>query len=430
MARLLTWRDEYKQKLVSPAGAVRAVQSGQRVLLGSCCSEPQTIVEALVADKDRLEQVELITTIMGSKAAYAAPEMEGHFRVVSFRPDASVREATRAGRIDYLPCLLSETPRLFTEGYLPVDVALVQISPPDDRGYSSFGTSIEYTKPAAEKARVIVAEVNQQMPRTLGDTFIHVSRLSYIVESDRPLLQVPPVPIGPAERAIGELVSSLIADGATLQVGVGAIPDAVLAALSNRHDLGVHSGMLSEGMVELAESGVINGRRKALNPGVMVAAVLIGTDRLYRFVHDNPQVELYPASYTHDILTLSQMENLVAINSALQIDLWGQVNAEVVGGVQIGSVGGQVDFVRGASRAPGGKSIIALLSTAGNGKYSRIVPRLEPGAPVTTSRNEVQCVVTEYGIADLRGKTLSQRARALAAIAHPDFRSELQKAVT
>lgn len=428
MARLLTWRDEYKQKLASPAEAVKAVQSGHRVLLGSCCSEPQTLVEALLADKDRLEQVELVTTILGSKGEYAAPEMEGHFRVVTFRPDMSVREATRAGRLDYLPCLLSEAPRLFTEGCLPVDVAMVQLSPPDDRGYCSFGLSIDYTKPAAEKARVIVAEVNRQMPRTLGDTFIHISRLDRIVESDRPLLQVPPAPIGPAERAIGELVASLIPDGATLQVGVGAIPDAVLASLSSRHDLGVHSGMLSEGMVELAEAGVINGRRKALNPGVMVAAVVLGTERLYRFTHNNPAVELYPASYTHDILTLGQMENLVSINSALQIDLWGQVNAEMVGGLQLGSVGGQVDFVRGASRAPGGKSVIALLSTAGNGKYSRIVPRLEPGAPVTTSRNEVHYVVTEYGIADLRGKTLSQRARALAAIAHPDFRGELEGA--
>ena len=427
MARLLTWRDEYKQKVVSPTEAVKAVQSGQRVLLSSSCSEPQTLVEALLAGKDRLEQVELITTVLGSKGEYAAPEMEGHFRVVTFRPDMSVREATRAGRIDYLPCLLSEVPRLFTEGHLPVDVALVQLSPPDDRGYCSFGLSIDYTKPAAETARVRVAEINRQMPRTFGDTFIHVSRLDYIVESDRPLLQMPPAPIGPAEQAIGELVASLVPDGATLQVGIGAIPDAVLAALSSRRDLGVHSGMLSEGMVELAESGVINGRRKRLNRGVMVAAVLIGTDRLYRFAHDNPVVELYPASYTHDILTLGQMDNLVAINSALQVDIWGQVNAEMVGGVQLSGVGGQVDFVRGASRAPGGKSVIALLSTAGNGKYSRIVPRLEPGAPVTTTRAEMHYVVTEYGIADLRGKTLSQRARALASIAHPDFRQELLK---
>lgn len=428
MARFLTWRDEYKQKLVSPAEAVKAVKSGHRVLLGSSCSEPQTLVEALLADKGRLEQVELITTILGTKGEYAAPEMEGHFKVVSFRPDMSVREATRAGRVDYLPCLLSEAPRLFTDGLLPVDVALVQLSPPDDRGYCSFGLSIDYTKPAAETARVVVAEINRQMPRTLGETFIHVSRLDCIVESDRRLLQIQPAPIGPAERAIGELVAGLIPDGATLQVGVGAIPDAVLAALSSRWDLGIHSGMLSEGMVDLAQAGVINGRRKSLNRGVMVAAVLIGTDRLYRFAHDNPEVELYPASYTHDILTLSRLENLVSINSALQIDIWGQINAEMVGGVQISGVGGQVDFVRGASRAPGGKSVIALLSTAGNGKYSRIVPHLEPGAPVTTTRAEAHYVATEYGIADLRGKTLRQRAQALANIAHPDFRRELERA--
>jgi 4-hydroxybutyrate CoA-transferase len=424
----MTWRDEYQRRLVSPAEAVRAVRSGQRVLLGSSCSEPQTLVEALLADKDRLEEVELITTILGSKADYARPEMEGHFRVVTFRPDITVREATRAGRIHYLPCHLSEAPRLFTAGYLPIDVALVQLSPPDEQGYCSFGLSIDYTKPAAEAARVIVAEINQQMPRTLGDTFIHVSRLDYIVESDRPLLQVPPPPLGEAEQAIGHHVAGLIPHGATLQIGVGAIPDAILAALAGHRDLGIHSGMLSDGMVDLARQGIITGRRKTLNPGVMVAAVLLGTDKLYRFAHDNPMVELYPATYTHDIMTLGRLENLISINSALQVDLWGQVNAEVVGGTQLSGVGGQLDFVRGASRSPGGKSIIALLSTAGNGKYSRIVPRLEPGAPVTTTRSDIHYVVTEYGVADLRGKTLGQRARALAAIAHPNFRPELEQA--
>lgn len=428
MGRLLTWQDEYRRKLVSAAEAVKAVQSGQRVLLGSCCSEPETLIEALVADKDRLESVELFTTILGSKAQYASQPMEGHFRVVSFRPDMAVRDATRAGRIDYLPCLLSEAPRLFTGGYLPIDVAMVQLSPPDDKGYCSFGVSVDYTKPAAEVARVVVAEINKQAPRTLGETFIHISKLDYIVESDRPLIQVAPATIGPVERAIGEYVAELIPDGANLQVGVGAIPDAVLASLSGRKDLGVHSGMLSEGMIELAQSGVINGRRKPINPGVMVATCLIGTDRLYRFADNNPEVELYPSSYTHSALTLSRLENLIAINSALQVDLWGQVNAEMVGGVQMSGVGGQLDFVRGASFSPGGKSVIALLSTAGNGKHSRIVPCLEPGAPVTTSRAEVHYVATEYGLADLRGKTLRQRAQALAAIAHPNFREELERA--
>lgn len=428
MARLLTWRDEYKQRVVSPELAVKAVQSGQRVLLGSCCSEPETVIEALLADKDRLENVELITTILGSKAGYAAPSMEGHFRVVSFRPDMAVRDATRAGRIDYLPCLLSEAPRLFTDGYLPIDVALIQLSPPDEKGYCSFGVSVDYTKPATENARIVIAEINKQAPRTLGETFIHISKLNYIVESDRPLIQIAPASIGPAEKAIGELVAQLVPDGATLQVGVGAIPDAVLAALSDRKNLGVHSGMLSEGMIELAQSGVINGRRKSINPGAMVATCLIGTDRLYQFAHDNPEVELYPASYTHNAVTISRVENLIAINSALQVDLWGQVNAEMVGGVQMSGVGGQLDFVRGASLSPGGKSVIALLSTAGNGKHSRIVSSLEPGAPVTTSRAEVHYVATEYGIADLRGKTLRQRAQALAAIAHPNFREELERA--
>ncbi|MDP2660966.1 MAG: acetyl-CoA hydrolase/transferase C-terminal domain-containing protein [Dehalococcoidia bacterium] len=424
----MTWRDEYQRKLVSPAEAVKAVQSGHRVLLGSTCSEPQTLTEALLDDKDRLEQVELVTTILGSKAGYASPAMEGHFRVVTFRPDMSVRDATRAGRIHYLPCLLSEAPRLFSGGYLPVDVAMVQLSPPDDKGYCSFSLSIDYTQPAAEAARIVVAEINRQTPRTLGDTFIHISKLHYIIESDRAPIQVAPAPLGQPEKAIGEHVAGLIPDGATLQVGVGAIPDAVLASLSGRKDLGVHSGMLSEGMIDLARAGVINGRRKAINPGVMVATCLVGTDRLYQFANDNHQVELYPSSYTHSPLTLSRLDNLIAINSALQVDLWGQVNAEMVGGVQMSGVGGQLDFVRGASLAPGGKSVMALLSTAGNGRHSRIVSHLDPGAPVTTSRAEVHYVVTEYGLADLRGKTLRERAKALISIAHPSFRESLEKA--
>lgn len=419
------WQDQYRARKTTPQKAVQAVQSGHRVLLGTCCGEPQTLVEALIADRERLKQVELVTMLLGSRCEYSLPGMEGHFRLHTFRGERVVREAIRDGRADFVPCHLSEIPRLFTDGILPIDVALVQVSPPDSFGYCSFGISVDFTKPGAEEAGIIIAEVNDQMPRTLGDTFIHVSELDYIVETSRPLLILPPPNIGEVEQAIARYVAEMIPDGSTLQLGVGAIPDAILRFLTGKKDLGIHSGMLSDGIIDLVDAGIITNRCKNLNKGKMVVTVLMGTENLYRFADNNPFLEMYPVTYTHDILVLGELENLVSINSALQVDLTGQINAEVAGGFQISGVGGQMDFVRGAARSPGGKSIIAIPSTAGEGRYSRIVPRLEPEAAVTTTRSDVQYVVTEYGVAELRGKSLRQRGEALAAIAHPRFRDQL-----
>lgn len=421
----MSWQDEYRAKRVTAAQAVQVVQSGQRVALGTLAAEPQTLVEALIADRARLRAVELLVQLGGSRCPYAQPEMEQHFRVVAFLSSPFLRDAMRDGRADFIPTHLSEIPRLFYEGYLPLDVLMISVSPPDQNGYCSYGLSVDYLKAATDCAKVVVAEVNEQMPRTLGDSFVHISQLDYVVESARPPLTIPPAKLSAAEAAIGRHVASLIEDRATIQLGIGGIPNAVLAALSDRRDLGVHSGLIPEAIIDLMEAGVITGRYKTINRGKVVSTVALGSERLYRFMHDNAAIEMHPVSYTHNAEVLDRLTGFVSINSALQIDLTGQVNAETVGGAQLGGVGGQLDFIRAASRIPGGRSVIALPATAAGDTVSRIVPRLEEGASVTTPRHDVHFVATEYGLADLRGKTLRQRAEAMAAIAHPRFREML-----
>ncbi|MPM23414.1 Butanoate coenzyme A-transferase [bioreactor metagenome] len=306
-----------------------------------------------------------------------------------------------------------------------MDVALVQVSPPDQNGYCSLGVSVDYTKPALESAKTVIAQVNPQMPRTMGDSFVHVSQLDWIVEADVPLLQLKPPVIGAVERAIGEHCAGLIRDGDTLQLGIGAIPDAVLLFLKEKKDLGIHSEMFSDGVVELFEAGVITNRRKTLHPGKCVVTFLMGTRRLYDFVNDNPAVMMMPVDYVNDPYVIRQNDNLVSINSCLQVDLQGQVVSTSVGKREFSGVGGQVDFVRGANMSRGGRSIMAMPATAKGGAVSKIAAVIDEGASVTTSRHDVGYVVTEYGVAELRGKTLRQRARALIAIAHPDFRAAL-----
>lgn len=421
----MAWEEEYRAKRSTAEQAVQVVQSGQRVILGTLGSEPQTLVEALIADRARLREVELLAQLGGSRCPYAQPGMEQHFRVITVLSSAAMRDAMRAGHADFIPVHLSEIPRLFYEGYLPLDVAMIQVSPPDRNGYCSLGIAVDILKAAAECAKVVVAEVNERMPRALGDCFIHIADIDHVVETSRALIQVPPTKLGEAELAIGRHVAGLIEDRATIQLGIGSIPNAVLGALRDRRDLGVHSGLFSEGVMDLMEAGVVTGRYKPINRGKVVATDALGTERLYSFMHDNPAIEMHPASYTHNAAVLDRLVNFVAINSALQIDLTGQVNAETLGGAQIGGVGGQLDFVRAAARVPGGKSVIALLATAAGDTVSRIVPRLEEGAPVTTPRHDVHYVATEFGVVELRGKTLRQRAEALASIAHPKFREAL-----
>jgi len=425
------WQEHYKSNLTSADEAIlKGLRSGNHIVLQGGCGEPQTLVEALVRQRAHFEGLVLYTEILASPVDYVKPEMAGHVALHSFMmAGARTREAIRAGHADYIPCNLSEIARLFTDGYLPVDAALVQLSPPDRHGYCSLGVMADFTKPAAEIAQVIIAEINERMPRTHGNCFLHVSQLDYIVESSRPLLEVPSPPIGEVEKAIGQWVAELVPDGATIQFGIGAIPDASLHALTQKRELGVHSGMLTDSIVHLFEAGAITNQRKTFMPGRMVTTAIVGTaGGIYRFVDDNPLVELHPATLTHNILNLAKIDNFVSINSALQVDLSGQVNGETLGGIQMAGLGGQMDFVRGASLSKNGRSIIALPATAGGGKTSRIVAQLEAGSAVTTPRADVHYVVTEYGVAELRGKTVRQRAQALAAIAHPDFRAELRRA--
>lgn len=421
----MDWKEIYKSRLVSAAEAVKHIKSGDRVVFGHCICEPPALVEALIDNKDAYKDVEIVHMVAMGKGLYTQPGMEKHFRHNAIFVGGSTRQAVNDGRADYTPCFFSQVPRMFKEGYLPVDVLMTQVSPPDEHGYCSLGTSVDYTKPALECAKKVIVQVNDQMPRTMGDSFVHVSDIDFFVEESRPLVELVPPVITNTEKAIGENCAKLIEDGSTLQLGIGAIPDAVLLFLKDKKDLGIHSEMFSDGVVELVEAGVITNKKKSLHRGKMVVTFLMGTKRLYDFVNGNPSVEMYPVNYVNDPVVIMKNYKMVSINSCVQVDLMGQVASETIGYKQFSGVGGQVDFVRGASMAPGGKSIIAMLSTAADDKISRIVPLLDEGAAVTTSRNDVHYIVTEYGIADLRGKTLKDRAKALIAIAHPKFRDQL-----
>ena len=405
--------------------AVKAVRSGDRVWIHEGCATPEILVKALLKRGHELRNVEINHMLTLGEADYTRPEYEGHFRHNGLFLGANVRNAVAEGWADYTPIFLSEIEALFSSGALPLDVAFIQVSPPDEHGYVSLGVGIDCTLTAARSARCVIAEVNQQMPRTLGDTFLHISKISAIVETSHPLPELCSAPFSPLQHRIAENVASLVPNGATLQIGIGGIPDAVLSCLRDRRDLGIHSEMCSDGVIPLIEAGVITGERKTLHRGKVVAGFVLGTEKLFRFIHENPIFEFHPTSYTNDPFVISQNEKMVAINSAIQIDLTGQVCADSIGTRPYSGFGGQVDFVRGAARSKGGKPIIALPSTCKEGKISRIVPVLDPGAGVVTSRADVHYVVTEHGIAYLHGKTLRQRAEALIEIADPKFRDGL-----
>lgn len=418
------WREVYHHKIVTAQQALRSVQSGDRVVTGHACGEPQVLVEALVARAPELRNVEIVHMVAMGPAKYAQPGMEESFRHNALFVGGSTRKAVEEKRADYTPCFFSEIPRLFREKLLPVDVALIQVTPPDEEGFCSFGLSADYTVAAAECAKTVIAQINEKLPRT-GGANIHLDALNLIVEQAESLIELKPPVIGEIEKRIGENVAGLIPDGATLQLGIGAIPDAVLLFLKDKKDLGIHSEMFSDGVVVLAEAGVITNKKKTINAGKFMAAFLMGTRKLYDFIDNNPDVELHPVDYINDPYVIGQHENMMSINSALQVDLMGQVNAEMIGSRQFSGIGGQVDFVRGVSRSKQGKSIIALPATASSGKISRIACELDRGAAVSTSRNDVHHIVTEFGVANLRGKSLRERALALINIAHPDFRDAL-----
>lgn len=420
----MTWRTWYKEHLFTPAQAVQRIKSGQRVVVAHACGEPSIILDALVANAAQYENVEIIHMVAMGKAAYCQPQYDKNFHHNAFFLGGSTRAAAAEGRVDFTPVYFSEIPGLLREDLRP-NVTLLQCSPPDAHGYVSLGVSVDYTKPAAEASDLVIAQVNQNMPRTLGDSFLHVTQIGCLVEADTPVIELAPPKIGDVERAIGENVASLVRDGDTLQLGIGAIPDAVLLFLKEKNDLGIHTEMFSDGVVELVEAGVITNKAKTLHRGQSVATFLMGTRRLYDYVNNNPAVAMYPVDYVNDPYVIGQNDNLVSINSCVQVDIMGQVVSTSAGLRQISGVGGQVDFVRGANLSKGGRAIMAMPSTTGKGKISKIVPFLDQGSAVTTTRNEVNYVITEYGIAKLKGKSLRQRAEALIRIAHPDFRDEL-----
>jgi acetyl-CoA hydrolase len=421
----------YQSRITTADQAVTAIQSGMRVFMTGNCSVPQVLLAALVKRAPEFTTpVEIAQLFTIGSDDYVAPGLERYLRVNTLFTGANVRRAVNEGRADYTPCFLSEVPGLFRNGILPLDAALVHLSPPDEHGFCSLGIEVGLTKTPAESARMIIAEVNDRMPRTLGDSFIHVSRLTHVVPVSYPPLELHQGDGSEEERRIAQFCASLIEDGSTLQMGIGGVPDAVLTLLGDRRDLGIHSEMFSDGVIDLVERGVINGARKTLHPGKIIAGFLMGTRRLYDFVDNNPMVELHPTEYINDPFRIAQNDRMVAINSAIEVDLTGQVCADSIGTRIYSGVGGQVDFVYGASRSRGGKPIIALPSTANvDGQLvSRIVPMLKPGAGVVTTRSHVHYVVTEYGIADLYGKSIRQRIRALIDVAHPQFHEELEKA--
>jgi len=419
------WVDDYKKKLVTTEEAVSVIKSHQRVYISGNAATPYALLNALAKRKNELKDVELVHVLLLGEDPLSKPEMEGHFRHNSLFVGPADRKAINEGRADYVPIFLHQIPNLFYSGQMPLDAALLHLSPPDEHGFMSFGVEVLASKAAAEKADIVIAQVNEKMPRILGDSFIHVSRIHKIVEISEDLPELGKKPFTEVERKIGHHIADLIEDGSTLQLGIGGIPDAVLSALKGRKDLGIHTEMVSDGVMEAIEEGIITGAKKTFHPHKVILTFLLGSQKLYDYVDNNPVFEAHPTDYTNHPFNVSQNDNMVAINSALEVDITGQVCSDSIGTFIYSGFGGQVDFIRGAVHSKGGKPIIAFPSTAKGGEISRIVPLLKKGAGVVTTRADVMYVVTEYGVAYLHGKNLQERTRALINIAHPKFRTEL-----
>lgn len=428
----MDWTSMYQSRITTAAEAVRCIESNQRIFLTGNVSVPQKCLAALVDYAPNLENVEICQALTIGPADYVKPEMEGHLRVNTLFISHNVRKAVQDGRADFTPVLLSEFPLLFKRGILPLDAAIIHVSPPDEHGFCSMGVEVGLTKSPAESAKIIIAEVNQQMPRTLGDSFIHVSRLNYLVPVNYPIPEMPMAEEGNSDvvEKIAGFISDLIPDGATMQLGIGAIPDAVLKYLHHKKDLGVHSELFSDGVIDLVNEGVLTNARKTLHQGKIIAGFMLGTRKLYEWADDNPLIEFHRTEYVNDPFVIAQNDRMVAINSAIEVDLTGQVCADSIGPKLYSGVGGQLDFIYGASRSKDGVPIIALPSTTtlrDGTLVTRIAAMLKQGAGVVTSRNHVRYIVTEYGVADLYGKTIRQRAQQLIKIAHPHFRVDLAK---
>ncbi len=412
-------------RIVSPAEAAACVRSEDQLYMQGAAATPSILLDALVARAPELRDVGIIHLHTEGPGPHLAPEMAGHFRHRALFIGPNARAAVNEGRADYVPIFLSDVPRLFESRALPLDVVFANATPPDAHGFCSLGTSVEAMQAAIRAARTVVVQLNRAMPRTLGESFIHVSDIDLAVEVDEPPYVVPGGAIGEVERRIGEFVADLVPDRATIQLGIGAIPTATALALGNKHDLGVHTELFTDAVVDLVEAGVVTGAYKQRNRGKIVSAFMMGTPRLYAFVHDNPMVEMRSVDFTNDTHVIRSFRRMVAINSAIEVDLSGQVVADSIGHRLYSGVGGQMDFIHGAALAPEGRAIIALPSTASGGTVSRIGSRLHEGAGVVTTRAHVRTIVTEWGVAELFGKSLRERAEALIAIAHPDFRAEL-----
>ncbi len=420
----MSWEAEYRQKLISPEEAAHLVKLGDRIVVGSVNSPPQRFMQALVKRAPELEGVEIVHMRVLAATDYVKPGMERHLRLNAFYFGPTTRQAFREGRADFTTATYFGVSSLFRDNYLPVDMVVLHLSPPDN-GYFSYGSYIGYLTAATECARLVVAEVNDKMPWTYGQDPLHISKLDHIIEVSYPIPELPAEPVLDVHKKIGRYVADLVEDGSTLQIGVGAVPDVILSFLSGRKELGVHTEILTNNIVPLIEQGVITNQHKRLNQGKSVATMLDGSQRLFQFAHKNPLIEIYPIEYTNDPYIISQNDKVVAINSALEIDLTGQVNCETIDGQLYGGVGGVLDFGLGANRSSGGKNILAFPSTAKGGQVSRVVPTLKPGTVVSIPRTQVDYVVTEHGVSQLKAKTLRQRAKLLIDLAAPAFRDEL-----
>jgi len=423
----MSWVDDYKKKLVTAEDAVSVIKSSDRIYISGNAATPYVLLNALASRKDELEDVELAHVLLLGEDPLSKPEMEGHFRHNSLFVGPADRKAINEGRADYIPIFLHQIPGLIYSGQMPLNVTMLHLSPPDEHGFMSFGVEVLASKAAAEKAQIVIAQVNEEMPRVLGDSFIHVSRVHKIVEISEELPQLERSPFTEVERKIGHFIAELIEDGSTLQLGIGGIPDAVLSALKERRDLGIHTEMVSDGVMEAIEAGIITGAKKTFHPNKVILTFILGSKALYDFSDNNPVFEAHPTDYTNHPFNVSRNENMIAINSAIEVDITGQVCSDSVGTYIYSGFGGQVDFIRGAAHSKGGKPIIALPSTAKNDEISRIVPFLKKGAGVVTTRADVKYVVTEYGVANLHGRNLQERTVALINIAHPKFRTDLIK---
>ncbi len=423
----------YNQKVVTADEAVGYIKSGDNIVVQPGCAAPMELIKAMVNRKDELENVSLYHILIVGDLPYAIPGMEKHFQHKAFFIGANTREAVNDGRAEFIPIFLSEVPLLFKHGHIKTDVALIHLSQPDEHGFCSYGVDVGTIKTAAEKSKIIIGQINNEMPRTLGDSFIHINKINYIVEKSELIKELPQIDPNTSKEfldiydKIGTNIAEMIEDGSTLQMGIGAIPDAVMNYLVDKKDIGIHTEMFSDGIIDLVEQGIINGEQKTLHPGKIIAGFVLGTKRVYDFIDNNPVIEFHPQEYVNDPFVIAKNKKMIAINSAIEVDLTGQVCSDSIGTRLYSGIGGQVDFIRGAAHSDGVKGLIALPSVTKDGHISRIVPKLKSGAGVVTSRGDVHYVITEYGVALLFGKSIKERACELIKISHPRFRDELTK---